>query len=143
MAPLIVAGWAQMKSFFKYKPGEWQKEIDVCLNGALNLAHTIVPDMIDKNQGKFINIVGDSARTGDRHFIVSGAARNGTIRFLKSLAKEFGKYNVQCNTVALGMIDQGLFEDVAIDKMIKQYPLKRLGNAKDVFGAIMFYRGSR
>ena len=101
------AGWAQMKSFFQYEPEEWKREVDVCFYGVLNLVHTFMPDMMDAKEGKFINIVGDSARTGDRQLIVSAAARNGAISFLKSLALEVGRSQIQCNTVALGLIDQG------------------------------------
>ena len=134
------AGWAQMKSFFKYEPEEWKKEVDICFYGVVNLAHTFMPDMISKNQGKFINIVGDSARTGDRNLIISAAARSGAISFFKSLAIEVGRNNVQCNTVSLGLIDQGDlgFSEGALDKLIKQYPLKRLGKADDVKGMVLF-----
>lgn len=134
------AGWAQTKPFFKYGPGEWQREVDICFNGVLNLAYTFVSEMKDNNQGKFINIVGDSARTGDRNLIISAAARNGTISFLKSLAKEVGRNNIQCNTVSLGLIDQGElnFDESTMEKVIKHYPLQRLGNADDVRGIILF-----
>ncbi|HBI04557.1 MAG TPA: hypothetical protein DDY49_11075 [Paenibacillaceae bacterium] len=57
------AGWTQMKSFFKYEPEEWKREVDVCFYGVMNLVYTFMPEMIENNQGKFINIIGDSART--------------------------------------------------------------------------------
>lgn len=134
------AGWAQMKSFFQYEPKEWKREVDVCFYGVLNLVHTFMPDMMDAKDGKFINIVGDSARTGDRQLIVSAAARNGAISFLKSLAVEVGRSQIQCNTVALGLIDQGNlgFNEATMEKLIKQYPLKRLGKVDDVTGIILF-----
>ena len=134
------AGWAQMKPFFQYEPEEWKREIDVCFYGVLNLVHTFMPDMMTAQAGKFINIVGDSARTGDRQLIVSAAARNGAISFLKSLALEVGRSQIQCNTVALGLIDQGDlgFNEATMEKLIKQYPLKRLGKVDDVTGIILF-----
>ena len=58
------AGFAKMKSFFQYQPDEWKREVDVCFYGVLNLVHTFMPEMMEKKQGKLINIVGDSARTG-------------------------------------------------------------------------------
>ncbi|WP_249870389.1 SDR family NAD(P)-dependent oxidoreductase [Oceanobacillus saliphilus] len=134
------AGWAQMKPFFKYEPEEWRREVDVCFNGVLNLAYTFVPDMKKNNQGKLINIVGDSARTGDRNLIVSAAARSGAISFIKSLAKEVGRNNIQCNTVSLGLIDQGTFDfdEETMKKLVKQYPLQRLGSVDDVTGMVLF-----
>lgn len=137
------AGYAQFKSFFQYQPGEWQREIDVCLNGVLHLAYTFVPDMIANNGGKFINIVGDSARTGDRNLIVSAAARSGAISFLKSLAQDVGKSDIQCNTVSLGLIDQGQsLNEATLAKIIKQYPLRRLGKIDDLTGCILFLLSS-
>ena len=134
------AGFAQMKSFFQYERDEWKHEVDVCFYGVLNLVHTFMPEMIEKRQGKFINIVGDSARTGDKNLIISAAARNGAISFLKSLAQEVGKSNVQCNTVSLGLINHGSldFGEAALEKIVKQYPLKRLGKVEDVTGMVLF-----
>lgn len=136
------AGLAQYKSFFKYEPGEWTREVDVCLYGVIHLAYTFIPDMVKKNEGKFINIVGDSARTGDRNLIISGAARSGAISFFKSLAQDIGRHHIQCNTVALGLIDQQQFDAGQRDKILKQYPTKRLGEADDVAGAILFLLSS-
>jgi NAD(P)-dependent dehydrogenase (short-subunit alcohol dehydrogenase family) len=135
------AGYTQIKSFFKYEPDEWKREVEVCLYGIINLVHTFMPEMISKERGKFLNIIGDSARTGDRNLIISAAARGGAISFLKSLAKEVGKSNIQCNTVSLGLIDQGTlpFDEIAMGKIIKQYPLNRLGKVEDVTGATLFF----
>ena len=104
------------------------------------MVHTFMPEMIEKRQGKFINIVGDSARTGDKNLIISAAARNGAISFLKSLAQEVGKSNVQCNTVSLGLINHGSldFSEAALEKIVKQYPLKQLGKVEDVTGMVLF-----
>lgn len=134
------AGWTQMKSFFKYEPEEWKREVDVCFYGVMNLVYTFMPEMIENNQGKFINIIGDSARTGNKHLIVSAAARNGAISFLKSLAQDVGRHNIQCNTVSLGLIDQGTlnFNEATMNKIVKQYPLGRLGKVDDVTGIIVF-----
>jgi NAD(P)-dependent dehydrogenase (short-subunit alcohol dehydrogenase family) len=134
------AGWAQLKSFFKYKPEEWKQEIDICLYGVLHIAHTFLPDMMNANSGKFINIIGDSARTGDRNLILSAAARAGTVSFMKSLAQETGRSNIQCNTVSLGLVDQGYlsFDQETLEKIKKQYPLKRIGTIDDVSGTVLF-----
>lgn len=139
------AGLTSPKTFFKYDPEEWRKEVDVCYFGVLNLAHTFMNDMMKNNQGKFINIVGDSARTGDRNLILSSSARGGTISFIKSLAQEVGKNNIQCNTIALGLVDQGnisahipSINDDILKKVERKYPLRRVGNINDVTGIVLF-----
>ncbi|BAQ09637.1 short-chain dehydrogenase/reductase SDR [Bacillus sp. OxB-1] len=137
------AGYAQYKPFFKYSPNEWRREVDVCLYGVVHLAHVFIPDMIEQKGGKLINIIGDSARTGDRNLIISAAARSGAVSFLKSLAQEVGRHQIQCNTVSLGLTDQGQsYEAATLDKILKQYPLKRLGTPDDVKGAVLFLLSS-
>ncbi len=131
------AGMAKVKSFFQYEPEEWKREVDVCFYGVLNLAHVFLPDM-KKQGGKFLNIVGDSARTGDRNLIISAAARSGTISFMKSLAQEVGRNGIQCNTIALGMVDQGNMDEQILKSMIKKYPAQRLGSVNDVTGMVCF-----
>ncbi|MFB4159528.1 SDR family NAD(P)-dependent oxidoreductase [Geomicrobium sp. JSM 1781026] len=132
------AGWTQLKPFFSYERGEWQKEIDICLQAVMNLAHRFVPDMMERGSGKFINLIGDSARTGDRYLSVSGAARSGAASFVKSLAQEAGRSGVQCNTVSLGMIDQGELDESLKTKLVKQYPLGTLGDRTDVANMTTF-----
>lgn len=134
------AGFTRTKTFFQYDPEEWNKEIEVCFNGVINLAYLFIPEMREKQKGKFINIIGDSAKTGDRQFIISAAARGGTISFIKSLAKEVGRDHIQCNCVALGLIDKGdlEFENIQKEKILKKYPLNRFGKADDVTGAVLF-----
>ncbi|MGW9100404.1 SDR family NAD(P)-dependent oxidoreductase [Priestia megaterium] len=134
------AGFFQMKSFFQYQPDEWKREVDVCFYGVLNLVHAFLPGMMKKKEGKFINIVGDSAQTGNRRLIISAAARNGAISFLKSLAQDVGRSNIQCNTVSIGLVNNGSsdFNEAALEKIIKQYPLKRIGKVDDVTGMVLF-----
>ncbi|WP_312853885.1 SDR family NAD(P)-dependent oxidoreductase [Thermoactinomyces mirandus] len=119
--------------------------MDVCFYGVFHLVRTFMPEMIERKQGKFVNIVGDSARTGDRNLILSAAARGGTISFLKSLAQEVGKYHIQCNTVALGLIgkDQPSIDSAIMTRIIKHYPLRRLGKIEDVTGMVLFLLSSR
>ena len=134
------AGYAQLKSFFDYSPLEWQKEIDICLNGLLHLAYVFLPTMKEQKRGKLITLIGDSARTGDRKLIVSATARGGVISFIKSIAQEVGRYQIQCNVVSLGLIDQDdLHFTPEIEKQVlKGYPLQRLGKAQDVADAVAF-----
>lgn len=77
--------------------------------------------------------------------VLSAAARGGTISFLKSLAQEVGKYHIQCNTVALGLIgkDQPSIDSAIMTRIIKHYPLRRLGKIEDVTGMVLFLLSSR
>lgn len=134
------AGYAQLKSFFDYSPLEWQKELDICLNSLLHLTYVFLPAMKEQKCGKLITLIGDSARTGDRKLIVSATARGGVISFIKSIAQEVGPYQIQCNAISLGLIDQSdLHLPPEIEKQVlRSYPLKRLGKAQDIADIVAF-----
>ena len=139
------AGYTQLKSFFDYSPLEWQKEIDVCLNGLLHLAYVFLPAMKEQKRGKLITVIGDSARTGDRKLVVSATARGGVISFIKSIAQEVGRDQIQCNVISLGLIDQNdlHFSPEVKKQVVKSYPLQRLGKAQDVADAVAFLASDR
>ena len=70
--------------------------------------------------------------------LITGGARDvgREIALIKSLAKEFGRYDITCNAVTLGMI-QSAHSDPAwlaenLPKMVRNYPLKRIGRPGDV-----------
>ncbi|MDQ0188930.1 SDR family oxidoreductase [Alicyclobacillus cycloheptanicus] len=134
------AGWAQYKRLFAYQPGEWKREIEVCYLGLIHLVHALVPDMIARSQGKVINIVGESARTGDRSLIISASARGAAISFMKSLAQEVGPHHIQCNTVSLGVVEkpESPFDDATAQKIRRLYPAGRLGVPSDVAAMVLF-----
>ena len=60
----------------------------------------------------------------------------------KSLAKELGRYDITVNTISLGLVktshsnNEFLYKN--IEKILKSYPLKRIGNAEDVAPMVTF-----
>lgn len=139
------AGFGQYKRLYDYQPGEWQREIEICYLGVVNLAYLVVPLLMEAGEGKFINLVGDSARTGDRNLIISASARGAAISFVKSLAQEVGPKGVQCNSLSLGLVEKPetpLDRDLA-KKIVRQYPANRLGVPQDVANAALFLLSHR
>lgn len=139
------AGFGQYKRLYDYQPGEWHREVNACYFNVLHLAYLLVPLMTDKGRGKFINLVGDSARTGDRNLIISSSARGAAISFVKSLAQEVGPKGVQCNTMSLGLVDkpESPLDPDLVRKITRQYPAGRLGTPQDVADAMLFLLSSR
>jgi NAD(P)-dependent dehydrogenase (short-subunit alcohol dehydrogenase family) len=64
---------------------------------------------------------------------------------MKSLAREFGRNDITANAITLGMI-QSTHSDRAwleanLPKMVKNYPLKRIGQPTDVAPMVGFLAG--
>ena len=136
------AGYTRVEKFISSTPEEWDKQIDVCLKGSINCCHLVIENMIENQYGRIINIVGDSSRIGEANLAVTAAARGGTIALSKSLAKELGRYNITVNTISLGLVktthSNNNFLEKNMEKILKFYPLKRIGKADDVAPMVSF-----
>lgn len=136
------AGYVKYQRFVDSTPDEWRKQIDVCLYGAINCCHEVAPMMIAQNSGRIINLVGDSSRIGEANLALAAAARGGTIALGKSLAREFGRNNITVNTVSLGLIETSHsdpdFLEKNREKIVKAYPLRRIGKPDDVAPMVAF-----
>ena len=136
------AGYTKIQRFVESTPLDWDRQIDTSLKGAINCCHAVAPDMISKKFGKIINLVGDSSRIGEANLSATAAARGGTIALGKSLAKEFGRSNITVNTVSLGLVETShsdkTFLETNKEKIIKSYPLKRIGTPKDIAPIVVF-----
>lgn len=137
------AGVAERARFLDTTPEQWKRHIDVGLLGTVNTSQAALPHMVKAGRGgRILSLGGDSSRVGEANLSMAAASRAATIALIKSLAREFGRYDITCNAVTLGMIQSAhsdpdwLAEN--LPKMVKNYPLKRIGQPSDVAPMIAF-----
>ena len=129
------AGLAIRRRFMETKPEDWHRQIDACLYGAIHCCYAAAPHLHAGKNGRIVSIVGDSSRIGESGLAIVAAARAGTIALMKSLAREFGRSGTTANTLALGLVEtlhDKQWVDANRDKLVKLYPLGRLGMPADV-----------
>jgi len=129
------AGLAIRRRFMETKPEDWHRQIDACLYGAIHCCYAAAPHLHAAKNGRIVSIVGDSSRIGESGLAIVAAARAGTIALMKSLAREFGRSGTTANTLALGLVEtlhDKQWVDANRDKLVKLYPLGRLGMPADV-----------
>jgi len=129
------AGLVYRKRFADTTPEEWRRQIDVCLYGALNCSQAAWPHLeAHKGKGRIICIMGDSSRVGESGLVIGGAARAANIAAMKSLARET-RNGTTCNSISLGLVETAhdpAFIEVQREKLVKFYPLRRLGVPADI-----------
>jgi len=139
---VYVAGFGLRERFAESDPAKWKKQVDVCLYGMMNATHAVLPGMIANKYGKIVAIMGDSSKVGESGLSIVAAARAGQMGLIKSVAKEVGRYNITLNGVALGIVDTTHYPVNWIEqnkeKLIRQYPLGRLGRPEDVAPMTVF-----
>ncbi|BFM17560.1 SDR family oxidoreductase [Maricurvus nonylphenolicus] len=136
------AGLVIQKRFVDSDPEQWKKQTDVCHYGIINACHAVSKYMVEQEDGRIVNIVGDSARVGESYLSVKAATGGSAMAFTKSLAKELGKFNIRANVVAFGMLETSHSDKEWLEqnraKIERQYPLRRMGFPQDVAPTVVF-----
>lgn len=129
------AGVALRNRFVETTPDEWQRQINICLYGAIHVSKAAAPHLEKAGDGRIIALIGDSSRVGESGLAIVAAARAGVVGLMKSLAREFGRFGTTANTISLGLIETAhdrAWVDANRDKLTKFYPLRRLGVPQDI-----------
>lgn len=120
---------------------QWDDVIDVNLKGCFNYIHAVNPMFREQKMGKIVNIAsinGVRGKFGQTNYAASKAA---IIGLTKTVAREFGKYNVNVNAVVPGIIQTGLAQSLP-DEMKRQslseIVFGRFGQPEDVANVIVF-----
>jgi 2-hydroxycyclohexanecarboxyl-CoA dehydrogenase len=139
------AGLDGFKRFGSITFEDWQRVIDVNLNGVFHTIQAVLPDMVEAGWGRIVNISSSSTHSGVpymSHYVAAKSAVNG---LTKSLALEYGPSGITVNAVPPGFIDtpmlrsaeaQGFLGDV--EQNIAKTPVRRMGKPEDIAAACAF-----
>ncbi len=124
---------------------QWTNLINVNLKGTFQPIKAVIPLMMEQKSGNIVNI---SSLLGMRAipkvpFSIYGVTKAGIIMLTKSIAVEYGQYNIRCNCIAPSTIRSPIMEPYLQDENAKRmlegsFPLKRIGEPEDVSNAILF-----
>jgi 3-oxoacyl-[acyl-carrier protein] reductase len=121
---------------------EWERVIDVDLNGYFLCCHEAVPHMLPNRWGRIVNISSLAARIGGvvaaSHY---AAAKAGILGLTKTLAGELAGYGITVNAITPGRIKTALTEKVPPEvnaEIVKRIPLGRFGTPEEIAGTIIF-----
>ncbi len=139
------AGLDGFKRFTHIKFEDWQRIIDVNLNGVFHVTQAVLPDMLDAGWGRIVNISSSSTHSGTpymSHYVAAKSAVNG---LTKSLALEYGPNGITVNAVPPGFIDTPMLRNAEehghlgdIEKSIAATPVRRIGKPEDIAAACAF-----
>ena len=118
---------------------QWQRVMDVTLNGFFNVTHTLMMPMIRSRWGRIINVSSVAALTGNRGQVNYSAAKGALNSATKSLALEVASRGITVNAVAPGIIDTAMSESAfSAEDISRMVPMKRAGTPGEVADLIGF-----
>ena len=120
---------------WEYPVAEWDRVIDVNLNGVFYCNRAVVPHMLRNDYGRIVNIASIAGKEGNPNAAAYSASKAGVIGLTKSLGKELARTNVRVNCVTPAAVRTPLFAQMTqehIDFMLSKIPLGRFGEIDEI-----------
>jgi 2-hydroxycyclohexanecarboxyl-CoA dehydrogenase len=138
------AGLEKFKRFTDLTFEDWQRVIDVNLNGVFHCTQAVLPDMVEAGWGRIVNISSSSTHSGQPYMSSYVAAKSAVNGLTKSLALEYGPAGITVNAVPPGFIDTPMLRKseargyLVVDRSIEATPVRRIGRPEDIAAACAF-----
>jgi 3-oxoacyl-[acyl-carrier protein] reductase len=126
---------------WKMSEDQWDLVLDVNLKGYFNYTRFVAPLLKAQKSGKIVNITSINGLRGKFGQSNYSAAKAGIIGLTKAVARELGRFSVNVNAVAPGLIETEMMAkapDEVKQKALAEIVLGRLGAPSDVARVVAF-----
>lgn len=118
---------------------EWQRVLDVNLNGTFLCCREVVRHMRQTGYGRIVNVASIAGKEGNAMAGHYSAAKAAVIAFTKALAKEHLEGDIRINAIAPAAVRTALFDGMPPDRQkvaVSRIPLGRAGRAEEIAAMI-------
>lgn len=142
------SGVEKHSSFWEVTEADYDSVINVNLKGVFFATQTLVHHLMkNKQTGKIINISSVHEELPFPHFTSYCASKGGVKMMMRNLAVELGPFGITINNVAPGAIETPINKNLLnnpekLSALLKNIPLDRLGQPKDVASVVAFLASS-
>ncbi len=131
-----------------YPEEDWERIININLNGAYRMAQEVGKIMIEQKSGSIINITSMLSHIVTPNQGPYASSKAGLAQYTKLLAIEWAKHNIRVNAVSPGYIEtpltQGAFAIPEYrERLLTQTPQGRFGKPEDVADGVVFLASKR
>ncbi|MDP6418604.1 MAG: 3-oxoacyl-ACP reductase FabG [Candidatus Krumholzibacteria bacterium] len=126
---------------WKMSEEQWDAVIDTNLKGYFNYNRAAAQIFRDQKSGKIVNLSSINGLRGKFAQSNYSASKGGNNALSKALARELGKFNVNVNAVAPGMVMTEMAESIPpefLNKAINETMLGRIASPEDVANVVAF-----
>ncbi len=135
------AGITKDRVIWKMSEKEWDAVINVNLKGYFIYNKLASENFKNQRYGKIVNITSINGIRGKFGQTNYSASKGGIISLTKALAKEVGKFNVNVNAVAPGMVMTEMAENIPpefLQKAVDETVLGRIASVEDIANVVVF-----
>jgi len=128
-----------------FRPADFDAVLKTELLGLVALTQGAL-DGLRRRQGAIVALTTAALARHASKDVLSTVPKAGVTAYLQALAKEEGRYGLRANTVAVGVIEAGMFLRLREEQLNKDWlkaarsniPLNRFGQAHEVAAAVRF-----
>ena len=135
------AGVSESTPFMNYTEEEFDRVMDLNVKGVFNATRAASECMVARGNGVILNTSSMVSIYGKPCGIAYPASKFAVNGLTVSLARELGPKGIRVNAVAPGITETDMMKAVpkeVIEPMIRQIPLRRLGQPEDIANAFVF-----
>ena len=127
---------------------QWEEVVNVNLKAPFLCSREVGKEMIKRKSGKIINIASMGGHLAIPYSVSYSASKGGLLLLTKALAVEWGKYNINVNSVTPGITETGMFSKFRAEhpeeakSREEKIPLKRVNQPEDIANAVLFLASS-
>lgn len=151
---VVMAAGSDIKQPFirDITPAEWKQVIDADLNGFFNVVHYTLPHLRASGGGSYVHISSAGLHRWPERDALSVAPKAAIESLIKGIAKEEGPHGIRANSVAIGVINagifkrlwaEGVFDDEWKNAVQATLCLKRWGEPEEVAHAAVWLASSK
>ncbi|CAM2167790.1 3-oxoacyl-(acyl-carrier-protein) reductase FabG [Paraburkholderia sacchari] len=133
------AGVTRDAAFPALTDEDWDIVLETGLDAFYNVVHPLIMPMVRARKGgRIVTVSSVSGVTGNRGQVNYSAAKAGLIGATKALAVELATRNITVNSVAPGLVDTGMLDNVPLEHALKAVPMNRVGQPAEVAAVVGF-----
>ncbi|SNR79087.1 gluconate 5-dehydrogenase [Lutibacter agarilyticus] len=138
------AGIIKRTPLLEMEVADFKEVIDIDLVSPFIVSKHVVKGMVERKQGKVINICSMMSELGRNSVGAYAAAKGGLKMLTQNMATEWAKYNIQVNGIGPGYFATSQTEPIRVeghpfnDFIINRTPAAKWGDPNDLAGAAIF-----
>ena len=122
---------------------DWHQVMNINLTGPMLCARSVGRHMVERKSGRIINLASMLGAVGLAERTPYASSKGGLIQFTRTLALEWAQYNILVNAICPGPFATSLNRPILESPekaapFLKEIPLKRFGEPKELKGAVIF-----